>query len=102
MAVLEAILANPRIPREALRVLGILIGHIDWSNRVHLQVQEIAALLKIAPQNASRGLLTLREEGIVTRIRQGQYEVHPEVLHIGSLASGKRRTRAQGEREVRP
>ena len=100
MDVMERILANPQIPREALRVLGVLIGHVDWRNRVRLKVKEMGAQLGIAPQNASRGLQALREHGVVTQIQQGEYEVHPDLLHIGSLESAKRRKRARVARDL--
>lgn len=95
MDVMERLLANPEIPREALRVLGVLIGHVDWRNRVRLKVKEIGEALAIAPQNASRGLQALRDQGVVTLIQQGEYEVHPELLHIGTLQSAKRRKKVR-------
>ena len=100
MDVMERILENPKIPREALRVLGVLIGHVDWRNRVRLKVKEMAAKLDIAPQNASRGLQALREQGVVTMLQQGEYEVHPELLHIGSLQGAKRRKQARVARDL--
>lgn len=100
MDVMERILENPKIPREALRVLGVLIGHVDWRNRVRLKVKEMAAKLDIAPQNASRGLQALREQGVVTMLQQGEYEVHPELLHIGSLQGARRRKQARVARDL--
>ena len=101
MDVAAKILKNPAITREALRVLGVLLEHVDWRNRMRIKVREIGEALDIAAPHASRGLAVLREHGVVTLIQQGEYELHPELLHVGTLASAKRRQKRRAEQESR-
>lgn len=61
------------------------MGHVGWNNRIRLKVKEIGQELGIAAQNASRGLQVLIECGIVTQKQQGEYELHPELLHVGRI-----------------
>jgi len=101
MGVAAKVLTNPAISREALRVLGVLVERVDWANRVYIQVQEIAEELGIAQPNASRGLAVLRAQGIVTRVRQGAYELHPELMHVGTLAAARKRQQARVAQDSR-
>jgi DNA-binding transcriptional ArsR family regulator len=94
------VLKNPEISREALRVLGVLLEHVTWENRARIKVKEIAEALGIAAPHASRGLMVLRDQGIVTLIQQGEYEVHPEVLHVGTLEGAKHRKKRRVARDL--
>ncbi len=93
------ILQDPQMPREALRILGVLIQAMTWQNRVYLRAKDMAAQLDIHPTNVSRGLALLRVYQVVTRVYPGVYELHPELFHVGRLAEAKQRKRGRVWRE---
>jgi DNA-binding IclR family transcriptional regulator len=88
----STVLTNARVTREALRVLGVLLKHIGWNNRSVVTVKEIGVHLGIAPQHVSRGMALLRAQQIVLpSTRRGEFELHPALVHVGTLASARKK-----------
>lgn len=64
---LSGLLQNANVPREAFRVMGVMLDHVDFENQIDISQKEIGDLLSIKPTQVSRSIRVLMQEGYLIR-----------------------------------
>jgi transcription initiation factor IIE alpha subunit len=80
-------LADHSIGMQAMRVLLVMIGSLDYENRVEAPQKEIACRLGMSQGEVSKASAALVECGFIERManRRGWYRVSPRLCWRGSV-----------------
>lgn len=75
------------LSREGMRLLGLMLNHLKWENKIHLTQKEMADTLRITPQNLHRALRELVEECVIYEgkpiIGESCYIFNPDIGYMG-------------------
>jgi hypothetical protein len=81
-------LAKANIGNEAMRVMFVIVGNLDYENWININQAQLAATLEMDRKNFGRGLKKLISEGVILEGpkvgRNGTYRLNPSYGWKGS------------------